>query len=91
MKNCGRQETRRPRQFKIQIMSLPAGRVPLPMLWRKIAMLVIWLLLILALDLLLNSSRPELMEMGSRLLRKGALVFGRGYATLPFIHDTVVN
>jgi chromate transporter len=67
------------------------SRVPLPLHWRKVATLVIWLFLILALDLLLISLRPELMQMGSRFLRIGALVFGSGYAMLPFIQDTVVN
>jgi chromate transporter len=31
------------------------------------------------------------MQMGARFLRIGALVFGSGYAMLPFIQDTVVN
>ena len=67
------------------------SRVPLPLCCSQIAMLLIWLFLILAIDLLLISLRPELMQMGSRFLRIGALVFGSGYAMLPFIQDTVVN
>jgi chromate transporter len=67
------------------------SRIPLPLHWRKITMLVIWLLLILALDVLLIRLRPELMQMGNQFLRIGALVFGSGYAMLPFIQDTVVN
>jgi chromate transporter len=67
------------------------SQMPLPLHWRKIAMLVIWLSLFLAVDLVLISLRPELMQMGSRFLEIGALVFGSGYAMLPFIQDTVVN
>ena len=67
------------------------SQMPLPLHWRKIMMLVIWLSLFLAVDLLLINLRPELMEMGSRFLGIGALVFGSGYAMLPFIQDTVVN
>jgi chromate transporter len=67
------------------------SQMPLPLHWRKITMLVIWLSLFLAVDLLLISLRPELMQMGSRFLEIGALVFGSGYAMLPFIQDTVVN
>jgi chromate transporter len=65
--------------------------MPLPLHWRKITMLVIWLSLFLAADLFLISLKPELMQMGSRFLGIGALVFGSGYAMLPFIQDTVVN
>jgi putative chromate ion transporter len=67
------------------------SQMPLPLHWRKITMLVIWLSLFLAADLFLINLRPELMQMGSRFLRIGALVFGSGYAMLPFIQDTVVN
>ena len=67
------------------------SQMPLPLHWRKITMLVIWLSLFLAADLLLINLRPELMQMGSRFLEIGALVFGSGYAMLPFIQDTVVN
>ncbi len=67
------------------------SQMPLPLHWRKITMLVIWLSLFLAVDLLLIRLRPELWEMGSRFLGIGALVFGSGYAMLPFIQDTVVN
>lgn len=67
------------------------SQMPLPLHWRKITMLVIWLSLFLAADLLLINLRPELMQMGSRFLGIGALVFGSGYAMLPFIQDTVVN
>jgi chromate transporter len=67
------------------------SQVPLPLHWRKITLLVIWLTLFLAVDLLLISLRPELWQMGSRFLRIGALVFGSGYAMLPFIQETVVN
>jgi chromate transporter len=67
------------------------SQMPLPLHWRKITMLVIWLSLFLAVDLLLINLRPELMQMGSKFLGIGALVFGSGYAMLPFIQDTVVN
>jgi chromate transporter len=67
------------------------SQMPLSLHWRKITMLVIWLSLFLAVDLFLINLRPELMQMGSRFLRIGALVFGSGYAMLPFIQDTVVN
>jgi chromate transporter len=67
------------------------SQMPLPLHWRKITMLVFWLALILAADLLLIRLRPELWQMGSKFLRIGALVFGSGYAMLPFIQDTVVN
>jgi chromate transporter len=67
------------------------SQMPLPLHWRKITMLVIWLSLFLAADLFLISLKPELMQMGSRFLGIGALVFGSGYAMLPFIQDTVVN
>lgn len=67
------------------------SQMPLPLHWRKITLLVIWLSLFLAADLLLISLKPELMLMGSRFLGIGALVFGSGYAMLPFIQDTVVN
>jgi chromate transporter len=42
-------------------------------------------------DLLLIRTRPDLMQMGSTFLRIGALVFGSGYAMLPFIRDSVVH
>ncbi|MGO9176296.1 MAG: chromate transporter [Desulfobaccales bacterium] len=67
------------------------SQMPLPLHWRKITMLVFWLSLFLAADLLFINLRPELMQMGSRFLGIGALVFGSGYAMLPFIQDTVVN
>jgi len=67
------------------------SQMPLPLHWRKITLLVVWLSLFLAVDLLLIHLRPELMQMGTRFLRIGALVFGSGYAMLPFIQDTVVN
>ncbi|SPF32364.1 Chromate transporter, chromate ion transporter family [Syntrophobacter sp. SbD1] len=67
------------------------SRLPLCLQWRKSIVLVICLSLFLAVDLLLINLRPELMQMGSRFLRIGALVFGSGYAMLPFIQDTVVN
>lgn len=67
------------------------SQMPLPLHWRQITMLVIWLSLILAVDLLLINLRPELMQMGSSFLGIGALVFGSGYAMLPFIQDTVVR
>lgn len=67
------------------------SQVPLPLHWRQITRLVIWLSLLLAADLLLISLKPELMQLGSRFLGIGALVFGSGYAMLPFIQDTVVN
>lgn len=67
------------------------SQVPLPLHWRKITLLVFWLSLFLAADLFLIHLRPELLQMGGRFLRIGALVFGSGYAMLPFIQQTVVN
>jgi chromate transporter len=67
------------------------SRLPLPLRWRKITLLVFWLALILAVDLALIHLRPELMRMGESFLRIGALTFGSGYAMLPFIQDTVVT
>ncbi|MBI5593709.1 MAG: chromate transporter [Deltaproteobacteria bacterium] len=67
------------------------SRVPLLLNWRKITLLVLWLALILAIDLVMIHLRPELMQLGSSFLRIGALVFGSGYAMLPFIQDIVIN
>jgi len=67
------------------------SQVDLPLYWRKIALLVFWLILILVVDLALIHLRPELMLMGGGFLQIGALTFGSGYAMLPFIQDTVVN
>lgn len=67
------------------------SRVPLPLHWRKIILLFFWLALILAVDLAVIHLRPEMMRMGSSFLRIGALVFGSGYAMLPFIQDIVTN
>ena len=67
------------------------SQVPLPLHWRNVTLLVVCLSLVLTADLLLIRLRPELMQMGTRFLRIGALVFGSGYAMLPFIQDTVVN
>jgi chromate transporter len=67
------------------------SRVDLSLQWRKIALLVFWLIVILVVDLALIYQRPELMRMGGRFLQIGALTFGSGYAMLPFIQDTVVN
>ena len=67
------------------------SQVPLPLHWRNVTRLVVCLSLFLTADLLLIRLRPELMQMGARFLRIGALVFGSGYAMLPFIQDTVVN
>jgi len=67
------------------------SQVPLPLHWRNVTLLVACLSLVLAADLLLIRLRPELMQMGARFLRIGALVFGSGYAMLPFIQDTVVH
>jgi len=67
------------------------GRVPLLFGWRKTLSLVYYLSLILTVDLLLIRTRPDLMQMGSAFLRIGALVFGSGYAMLPFIRDSVVH
>ena len=64
---------------------------PLRLGRRHTAALVAWLSLALAVDLFLIHFRPELMQMGARFLRIGALVFGSGYAMLPFIQDAVVN
>ena len=65
--------------------------VPLRLDRRHTATLVGWLALALVIDLLLIHLQPELMQMGTRFLRIGALVFGSGYAMLPFIQDAVVN
>ncbi len=62
-----------------------------PLNYRSLAGSVFCLSLILAVGLLLIAQRPELMQMGSRFLRIGAVVFGSGYAMLPFIQETVVN
>ncbi len=62
-----------------------------PLHWLSLARSVSCLSLILAVGLLLLNQRPELMQMGSRFLRIGAVVFGSGYAMLPFIQDMVVN
>jgi len=67
------------------------SQVPLPLHWRNVTLLVVCLSLVLTADLLLIRLRPELMQMGARFLRIGALVFGSGYAMLPFIQDTVVR
>jgi chromate transporter len=67
------------------------GRVPSPIGWRRTLSLVFYLLLILTVDLLLIHMRPDLMQMGSAFLRIGALVFGSGYAMLPFIRESVVH
>ena len=67
------------------------SRVPLPLQWRKITLLVFCLSMILAGNLVLIHLRPELMNMGGSFLRIGALTFGSGYAMLPFIQDTVVS
>lgn len=67
------------------------SQVPLNLHWRKLALLVLWLTLILTVDLALIHLRPELMRMGGSFLRIGALTFGSGYAMLPFIQDTVVT
>jgi len=67
------------------------SRAPLPLGWRKTLPLIFYLSLILIVDLLVIHTRPELMQMGSRFLRIGALVFGSGYAMLPFIQDCVVR
>ncbi len=64
---------------------------PLRLGRRHTAALVTWLVLILGVDLFLVQFRPELLEMGTRFLRIGALVFGSGYAMLPFIQDAVVS
>ncbi len=64
---------------------------PLPLSWRKIAALLGWLGLIVAVDLALIRLRPDFLAMGASFLRIGALTFGSGYAMLPFIQDTVVT
>jgi chromate transporter len=65
--------------------------IDLPLHWRKMTLLVLWLALILTADLALIHLRPELMRMGGSFLRIGALTFGSGYAMLPFIQQTVVS
>ncbi|OAT80724.1 chromate transporter [Desulfotomaculum copahuensis] len=60
-------------------------------IWRGTVILAVWLVLILAVDLLLIHLRTPLWQMGTQFLRIGAVVFGSGYAMLPFIQDTVVN
>jgi len=67
------------------------SRVDARLHWRKTASLGLWLVLILAAHLALIRRRPELMQMGGSFLRIGALVFGSGYAMLPFIQDVVVR
>lgn len=67
------------------------SRVELRSHWRKTASLSLWLVLILAVDLVLIHLRPEIKQMGGSFLRIGALVFGSGYAMLPFIQDVVVR
>ncbi|MGO9312914.1 MAG: chromate transporter [Syntrophobacteraceae bacterium] len=67
------------------------GNAYQPLHWLSLARSLVFLSIILAVGLLLISQRPELMQMGSRFLRIGAVVFGSGYAMLPFIQDTVVN
>ena len=67
------------------------SRVPLLLGWRRTLGLVFYLSLILAVDLLLIRTRPDLMQMGSAFLRIGGLVFGSGYAMLPFIRESVVH
>jgi len=67
------------------------SQVDLSLHWRKIALQVFWLIMILAVDLGLIYKHPELMRMGGRFLQIGALTFGSGYAMLPFIQDSVVN
>ncbi|HYA02815.1 MAG TPA: chromate transporter [Syntrophobacteria bacterium] len=62
-----------------------------PLHWRTTLRQVVCLLLFLAADLFLVRMQPQLMQMGTGFLRIGALVFGSGYALLPFIQDTVVN
>ena len=83
-------DTTRPSFGKSEYVSA-CSQVPLPLHWRNVTLLVVCLSLVLAADLLLIRLRPELMQMGARFLRIGALVFGSGYAMLPFIQDTVVN
>jgi chromate transporter len=65
--------------------------VPLLFGWRRTLGLILYLSLILTVDLLLIRTRPELMQMGGAFLRIGALVFGSGYAMLPFIRESVVH
>jgi chromate transporter len=67
------------------------GLVPLHLGWRRTATLASWLGAILCVDLLLIRSTPDLLRMGSELLRIGALTFGSGYAMLPFIQDVAVR
>lgn len=67
------------------------SRVPLPLRWQQFTVLAVLLALFLAIDLFLINLRPELARMGGRFLEIGALVFGSGYAMLPFIQDAVVN
>jgi chromate transporter len=50
-----------------------------------------WLAMILAADIALIARNPQVMEMGVGFLKIGSLVFGSGYAMLPFIQDVVVN
>jgi chromate transporter len=67
------------------------SQAPLLLQGRNMILLIVCLSLVLTLDLLLIRLRPELMQMGTRFLRIGALVFGSGYAMLPFIQDIAVN
>ena len=59
--------------------------------WRKTMRLVCWLVIILGGDWALIQLQPKLAAMGCSFLRIGALVFGSGYAMLPFIQDIVIH
>jgi len=67
------------------------SQVDLSLHWHKIALLVFWLVVILAADLILIQQRPELVQMSYKFLQIGACTFGGGYVMLPFIQDAVVN
>ena len=64
---------------------------PLRLGWRHAAALACWLGAVLCLDVLGLRVHPELLRLGTALLRIGALTFGSGYAMLPFIQDVAVR
>jgi chromate transporter len=59
--------------------------------WFSTLEIVFWLSFILLLDIALIRLNPQVKQMGFSFLRIGSLVFGSGYAMLPFIQDVVVN
>ena len=58
---------------------------------RLVLQVVLAVVLVLGAQVLLLGRWPQLLPLGGSFLRIGAVVFGSGYAMLPFIQDTVVN